>query len=212
MTSKIYEMCDYDLSFKIIVTGDSLVGKSSLIKLYSFGECSIVAPTIGVDFSSTQININHRNFKLKIWDTAGQERFRSIISGFYKNTNGCIIMFDLTNYNSFKSLDYWINQVTQYTKTPVSIIIVGNKCKSNNIVVSKQDVEEYVNSKNLKYIEIDNMHKYNIMEPFKEITTQIYELWKNNNDNLDTPLLGYRNKKINIVKQGYYSRYCCCIS
>ena len=65
---------------------------------------------------------------------------------------------------------------------------------------------------NLKYIEIDNMHKYNIMEPFKEITTQIYELWKNNNENLDTPLLGYRNKKINIVKQGYYSRYCCCIS
>tara|TARA_B100001027_G_C16264651_1_gene331310 strand:- start:1913 stop:2551 length:639 start_codon:yes stop_codon:yes gene_type:complete len=212
MTSKIYEMCDYDLSFKIIVTGDSLVGKSTLIKLYSFGECSIVASTIGVDFSSTQININDRNFKLKIWDTAGQERFRSIISGFYKNTNGCIIMFDLTNYNSFKSLDYWINQVTQYTETPVSIIIVGNKCKSNNIVVSKQDVEEYVNSKNLKYIEIDNMRKYNIMEPFKEITTQIYELWKNNNENLDTPLLGYRNKKINIVKQGYYSRYCCCIS
>lgn len=212
MTSKNYEMRDYDLSFKIIVTGDSLVGKSTLIKLYSFGECSMVTPTIGVDFSSTGININDRNFKLKIWDTAGQERFRSIISGFYKNTHGCIIMFDLTNYNSFKSLNYWINQVAQYAETPISIIIVGNKCKSTDIVVSKHEVEEYVNSKNLKYIEIDNKSNYNIQEPFKEITTQIYEILKNNNENLETPLLGYHNKKINIVKDSFYSKYCCCIS
>tara|TARA_B100000508_G_C11460672_1_gene279122 strand:- start:986 stop:1624 length:639 start_codon:yes stop_codon:yes gene_type:complete len=212
MSCKVYEMCDYDLSFKIIITGDSQVGKSTFIKLYSIGETLFVTPTIGVDFSTTGININNNNFRLQIWDTAGQERFRSIISRFYKNTHGCIVMFDLTNYKSFESLDYWIEQINENAKKTVSIIIVGNKCKSNDIVVSKDEINAYVNQKNLKYIEIDNNKEYNIDEPFKTITNQIYEVWKTENEHLETPEWGCYNKTITTIKTTNDSKKCCIIS
>jgi len=212
MSTKIYEMREYDLSFKIIITGDSQVGKSTFIKLFSIGEALSITPTIGVDFATTGITIDNTNFRLQVWDTAGQERFRSIISRFYKDTHGCIIMVDLTNYKSFKSLDYWIDQINENAKKTVSIIIVGNKCKSNDIVVSKQEINAYVNEKKLKYIEIDNNKKYNIDGPIKTITNQIYEVWKRENEHLETPEWGCYNKKITTIKTSNYSKRCCIIS
>lgn len=211
MSSKIYEMCDYDLSFKIIITGDSEVGKTTFIKLYSTGEALLICPTIGVDFTTTGINIENKNFRLQVWDTAGQERFRSIISRFYKNSHGCIILFDLTNYKSFKSLEYWINQIRENAKRDNPIIIVGNKCKSNKIAVSDYEIKTYVNGKNLKYIEIDNDSKYNIDEPIKELTEQIYELWKKENEHLEIPEWGITNQKITTLKLNN-TNSCCNIS
>ena len=211
MSSKIYEMCDYDLSFKIIITGDSEVGKTSFIKIYSVGEALMIYPTIGVDFTTTGINIENKHFRLQVWDTAGQERFRSIISRFYKNAHGSIILFDLTNYKSFQSLEYWINQARENATMEIPIILVGNKCKSNNIVVSDDEIETYVNEKNLKYIEIDNDSKYNIDEPIKELTEQIYELWKKENEHLETPEWGITNHKVTTIKLKDNSR-CCNIS
>ena len=100
---------DYDYIIKIIIIGDSNVGKSSLLKKFvknEFSENRI--QTIGVDYATKNIHIHNSNIKLQIWDTAGQERFRSLCTTYYKGSNGVILVFDITDRESFKHINYSI--------------------------------------------------------------------------------------------------------
>lgn len=118
-----------DFQFKVLLIGDSAVGKSSLVKRYTDDEYDgKFISTIGVDFSVKTIDRNGKRVKLQVWDTAGQERFRSITTSYYRNADGIILTHDLTDPGSFRALEHtWMNEVACYSSKSPSLCVVGNK-------------------------------------------------------------------------------------
>jgi len=119
---------DYDHLFKLVLIGDSGVGKSCLLLRFaddSFTESYI--STIGVDFRFRTVTIDHKTVKLQIWDTAGQERFRTITSAYYRGAHGIIMVYDVTNYESFEHVEEWLNEVNRHASESTLKLLVGNK-------------------------------------------------------------------------------------
>jgi small GTP-binding protein len=148
------------MSYKIIIVGDSSVGKSSILNYYvnkTFYDS--YDSTIGIDFKSKIINFDGKIVKLQLWDTAGQERFRSIIRSYYRSCNGAIIVFDLTSNKTLESINMWLDELKNYNKNdyPIPIILVGNKsdlCLDGISVVDKKNVNKILDTNpNVTYIE-----------------------------------------------------------
>jgi len=120
---------DYAHLFKIVLTGDSGVGKSCLLLRFaddSFSESYI--STIGVDFRFRTVTIDQKVIKLQIWDTAGQERFRTITSAYYRGAHGIIIVYDTTSYDSFSNVQQWLEEINMQSSSSTIKILIGNKC------------------------------------------------------------------------------------
>tara|TARA_B100001093_G_C26774999_1_gene991922 strand:+ start:496 stop:1149 length:654 start_codon:yes stop_codon:yes gene_type:complete len=180
---------DYpDITCKIIFLGDAGVGKSSILRRYhrkSF--LSSYESTIGVDFFSEFINHKGRLFKLQIWDTAGQERFNSLIQSYFKDSSMAIIVFDLTDMDSYKSIDKWIKYFNEFCNVDKPLLLVGNKCElaHSSRVVERIDVFKYIdenNFKNADYCEVSAKCEINLDEIYIKIINVIEELVDNNNE------------------------------
>ena len=118
----------YDHLYKIVLVGDSGIGKSSILQKYTRDEFSDnYINTIGVDFAVKTIEINGKNIKLQIWDTAGQERFRTITGAYYRGAMGLIIVYDVTNKESFDHLPYWMEEVQANANRDPVKVMGGNK-------------------------------------------------------------------------------------
>ncbi|KAF9684942.1 hypothetical protein SADUNF_Sadunf03G0002800 [Salix dunnii] len=120
---------EYDYLFKLLLIGDSSVGKSCL--LLRFADDSYVdsyISTIGVDFKIRTVEHDGKTIKLQIWDTAGQERFRTITSSYYRGAHGIIIVYDVTEMESFNNVKQWLNEIDRYANDSVCKLLVGNKC------------------------------------------------------------------------------------
>ncbi|KAL8554034.1 hypothetical protein ACS0TY_002317 [Phlomoides rotata] len=120
---------EYDYLFKLLLIGDSSVGKSCL--LLRFADDSYVdsyISTIGVDFKIRTVELDGKTIKLQIWDTAGQERFRTITSSYYRGAHGIIIVYDVTEMESFNNVKQWLNEIDRYANDSVCKLLVGNKC------------------------------------------------------------------------------------
>eukprot|EP00455_Lapot_gusevi_P035297 TRINITY_DN3908_c0_g2_i2.p1 TRINITY_DN3908_c0_g2~~TRINITY_DN3908_c0_g2_i2.p1 ORF type:complete len:210 (+),score=63.78 TRINITY_DN3908_c0_g2_i2:112-741(+) len=119
---------DFDYLFKIVVIGDSGVGKSNL--LLRFADDTFIdsyITTIGVDFRFRTVHINQKAVKLQIWDTAGQDRYRTINAAFYRHANGVILVYDVTNRETFDHVEGWLKEALQYSDANIQILIIGNK-------------------------------------------------------------------------------------
>lgn len=119
---------DYDYIFKILLIGNSAVGKSSLLMRFAediFSESFL--PTIGVDFKIRTLEAAGSKVKLQMWDTAGQEKFKSILTSYYKGTHGVLLVFDITDKQSFADVQLWMSEVEKYGRENVVKILVGNK-------------------------------------------------------------------------------------
>ena len=122
------EFTEYDLSFKIILVGDSGVGKSCLTMKGTknhFEEC--YSPTVGFECFSFNIRINDKNIKLQIWDTCGQEAYRSLITSFYRNSSLAIIAYSIDNENSYRNIEAWLNEIKTQANPETKIFLVGTK-------------------------------------------------------------------------------------
>lgn len=177
------------VEFKLIIIGDSCAGKSSLLlKLVNDTFTESHKVTIGVDFKAKYVRVDTsvintgtygtRNIpvKLKIWDTAGQERFRSIIRTYYHGTHGIVLVFDLTNVESFINLNDWIKEIDKTGNNKVSTILIGNKCDLiEKRVVSQEDVNEFIekSSLNIKYFECSSKLGTNVNEAFEQLAKQL---------------------------------------
>eukprot|EP01013_Petalomonas_cantuscygni_P008906 TRINITY_DN2166_c0_g1_i2.p1 TRINITY_DN2166_c0_g1~~TRINITY_DN2166_c0_g1_i2.p1 ORF type:complete len:171 (+),score=5.19 TRINITY_DN2166_c0_g1_i2:143-655(+) len=122
-------MADHDYALKLLLVGDSGVGKSSILLRFTenqFDEDS--GATIGVDFKVKYLLIDGRRIKLTIWDTAGQERFRTLTSAYYRNAHGVILMYDVTSRESLQHVTNWLREIKSYSTFPdVAMLLVGNK-------------------------------------------------------------------------------------
>nr|XP_029541659.1 ras-related protein Rab-19-like isoform X2 [Oncorhynchus nerka]XP_029541660.1 ras-related protein Rab-19-like isoform X2 [Oncorhynchus nerka] len=118
----------FDFLFKIVLVGDSDVGKTCVVQRFKSGVfMEKQQNTIGVDFTVRTMLINGRNVKLQVWDTAGQERFRSITQSYYRSAHGAIVAYDITRRPTFDSLTHWIQEVEQDGAASIVLILIGNK-------------------------------------------------------------------------------------
>ena len=138
------EIGEVDFSFKIIVIGDSAVGKSSLTLRGTKDHFKdFYTPTIGFEFLSFTIKIKNQIIKLQIWDTCGQEVYRSLISSFYRNSSLAIIVYAINNQESFDSLESWLDEIKSQTHPNLKIFLIGNKVDlEDQRIVSKETAEE----------------------------------------------------------------------
>jgi Ras-related protein Rab-11A len=124
---------DYDLIFKVVLIGDSGVGKSNILTRYLKDEFSLnTKTTVGVEFGTKQIAVDDIKIKAQIWDTAGQERYRSITNAYYKGSKGALLVYDITKRNTFENVDRWLEEFKKNCDPDISIILIGNKCDLEN--------------------------------------------------------------------------------
>jgi small GTP-binding protein len=150
---------------KIVVVGDAAVGKTSLIVRYVKG---IFNPgyiiTLGVNFFTQDVTIQDKTLRFIIWDTAGQERFGPVRKKYYIGARGAVLMFDLTNLQSFERIDFWIKEV-EGTCGEIPMILVGNKADLNP-VVKHGAIHEFASKRNITFIETSAKTGMNSMRPF----------------------------------------------
>jgi small GTP-binding protein len=187
-----------DYLFKIILIGDSCVGKSSVLLQYVNNEyCSSLASTIGIDFKIRTITIKDKNIKMQIIDSAGQERFRSITFAHYRNAIGIILMYDITDQESFDNINYWLDNIKTYCRNDPSIYLVGNKKDfESQRKISKQQGINVATGHNLLFTETSAKSGENINDLFSELALEIIQKLnkKENKDHEKISLLG-DNKK-----------------
>lgn len=166
----------YDFVGKLVVIGESAVGKTNILSRYCKNEFNKeIRMTIGVEFFTKIVTIQSKIIKFQIWDTAGQERYKSITNSFFNSTTAAIVVFDLTNYQSFEKVDFWINEVKQHTKDDLIIMLIGNKSDLKNRLVSSKEIQRKAELFNIEYIETSALLNENINEAFGRIITKIYE-------------------------------------
>lgn len=144
---------DYDFLFKTLIIGNSCVGKSNILLRFSenvFHESFL--PTIGVDFKIKNVDVNDKLVKLHIWDTAGQERFKTITATYYKGAHGIILVYDITDRQSFQDIENWLEEIQKHASPNVAKLLVGNKCDlENERAVSVQEGREYAESLGMNF-------------------------------------------------------------
>jgi len=166
---------EYDYLIKLLVIGDSGVGKSSLLLRFAdAGFTDTYISTIGVDFKIKTIEIDGKTIKLQIWDTAGQERFRTIVSSYYRGANGVILTYSTIDQESFTNLDMWRKECESYAPENVSIVLCGTKSDDvKNRQISLEEGKSYAERYNYKFLETSSKSNKNVDEIFIEIATQV---------------------------------------
>ena len=204
------------LNYKIILVGDSGVGKTCiLMRAVNDKYSDKYQATIGFEFLLMYFQVNNVKLKLQIWDTCGQEIYRSLIQGFYRNTTASILVYSKTNRNSFQNLARWICDIKNNTEQDLPIFLVANKCDADNreIAVNKEEGEEYSKQYNLKYfIETSAKSGYNINEIFEEVAKVIYKnycLRRNSRKQLDKLSLEKKEDNNNTNNNKKAKKKCC---
>ncbi|KAK4878058.1 hypothetical protein RN001_010564 [Aquatica leii] len=162
---------DYDHLFKLLIIGDSGVGKSSLLLRFADNTFSgSYITTIGVDFKIRTVSIDGQRIKLQIWDTAGQERFRTITSTYYRGTHGVIVVYDVTNGDSFANVKRWLHEIEQNCDV-VNRILVGNKndCPDRKVVLT-EDAKRFADTMGIQLFETSAKDNINVEEMFISVT------------------------------------------
>ena len=173
---------EYKYLFKFIIVGDPNIGKSCLLLRFinkEYRNCHDL--TIGVEFGYKIINIDNINIKLQIWDTAGQESFKSITRAYYRNTAGAILVYDITNIESFNNIKKWLDDINN-NNTIYSIILVGNKIDLPNRVISYNEGYTLAQQYNLLFIETSAKTCINIENIFYNLSKDILQKIENNNN------------------------------
>ena len=170
-------MEDYTYQLKVVLIGDSGVGKSSILLRYTDDRFSDHQPTtIGVDFKTKYETVQGKRLKVALWDTAGQERFRTLTTTYYRGSQGAILVFDVTKQDSFANLNTWLEQLESAdTGKGVVKLLIGNKVDLPNRVVSFEEAELLAKSKGMIYIETSAKTKKGISETFEEMIHKIVD-------------------------------------
>ncbi|GAB5364050.1 hypothetical protein AAMO2058_000936400 [Amorphochlora amoebiformis] len=172
---------DYDYLFKLVLIGDSGVGKSCLLLRFaddSFTDSYI--STIGVDFRFRTLKINKKTVKLQIWDTAGQERFRTITSAYYRGADGIIMVYDVTSMESFEHVDEWLNEVDRFANENTCKLLVGNKADlTEERKVAADTARALAQRLNIQFLETSAKTSTNVTTAFSLMAEELIATRKN---------------------------------
>ncbi|CCI39323.1 hypothetical protein ABG067_000449 [Albugo candida] len=166
---------EYDYLFKLLLIGDSGVGKSCLLLRFAddtYTESYI--STIGVDFKIRTIELDGKTIKLQIWDTAGQERFRTITSSYYRGAHGIIVVYDVTDQESFNNVKQWLHEIDRYACENVNKLLVGNKSDLvAKRVVTTETGAQFADELGIEFLETSAKNAANVEEAFMKMASQI---------------------------------------
>lgn len=175
---------EYDYLFKLLLIGDSGVGKSCLLLRFAddtYTESYI--STIGVDFKIRTIELEGKTIKLQIWDTAGQERFRTITSSYYRGAHGIIIVYDVTDMETFNNVKTWLSEIEKYATDSVNKLLVGNKC---DLVVKKavdyNTAKDFADGLGIPFLETSAKNATNVEQAFMTMSAEIKKRIQSNPD------------------------------
>ena len=175
---------NYEMMFKVVLVGDSSVGKTNIMSKYLKGEFHEDSKaTVGVEFGSKQFTVEGHVIKAQIWDTAGQERYKAITSAYYKGAKGAFVVYDITRKQSFDSVDRWINELRATADKNLTIIIIGNKCDlEDQRQVTKEQAEEKAKDCEVAFMETSALNGENLDKAFEKM---INEVFKKNHDEMN---------------------------
>lgn len=161
---------NFNYLFKYIIIGDSSVGKSNILLKYAHNQFKPEYQlTIGVEFGAKNIDINQKAYRIQIWDTAGQENFRSITRAYYKNSVCALVVYDVTNKNSFDSVKMWIDDCRSQSPKTILMVLVGNKIDlDSERAVSTEEGEEFAKANNMQFFETSAKNGTKIEDVFIE--------------------------------------------
>ena len=201
------------ITYKILVLGDSTVGKTAYIVRFCEGKFdSESIATIGVDSKTKFVSRQDKKIQLMIWDTAGQERFRSLSKSFYKGAHGIILMYDISNMESFKHIKNWINDVkNNVSMEKLAVLVVGNKSDlpENEKKVLKEDREKFENEQKIKIIEVSAKEDKNINESMVNLIDKLLELGVGKIKNEEEEDEEENSRKLSIKTTNEKKKDCC---
>ncbi|CAI8612477.1 unnamed protein product [Vicia faba] len=162
--------------FKIVLIGDSAVGKSNLLSRFARNEFdSNSKATIGVEFQTQTVEIDGKEVKAQIWDTAGQERFRAVTSAYYRGAFGALVVYDISRRGTFDSIKRWLDELTTQNDSTVARMLVGNKCDLESIrEVSTEEGKAFAEEEGLFFMETSALDATNVQKAFEIVIREIY--------------------------------------
>ncbi|KNA23203.1 hypothetical protein SOVF_026930 [Spinacia oleracea] len=162
--------------FKIVIIGDSAVGKSNLLSRYSRNEFNMHSKaTIGVEFQTQSMEIEGKEVKAQIWDTAGQERFRAVTSAYYRGAVGALLVYDITRRTTFDSIGRWLDELTTHSDTTAARMLVGNKKDLDDIrSISIEEGKSLAEEHGLFFMETSAKDSTNVKTAFEMVIKEIY--------------------------------------
>ena len=195
---------EYDLMFKILLLGDSGVGKSSLLLRYTKHEFNVdMRSTIGVEFALKYLKIDNFQLKVQIWDTAGMERYRSITSAYYKGAKGVIIVYDICREKSFENVDKWIEDFKSKADEDAVILLIGNKNDlDDKREVNKEEAELKAQKNKFAFMETSAKDNNNVDKAFETLFKEIVKNYKvkNGGDIGEIKVKDENKENTNIIK------------
>ncbi|XP_065156802.1 ras-related protein Rab-8A [Atheta coriaria] len=168
---------DFAATYKVLVLGDSNVGKTCIVHRFCDERYyDTYISTIGIDFKQKIINLDGVPIKLQIWDTAGQERFRTLTTAYYRGAMGILLLYDVTNLESFNHITYWLQNIEENASPNVVTLLAGNKCESNDRMVDLDSGKKMADNFDLPFFEVSCKDNINIENAFLTLSRKIREL------------------------------------
>jgi len=169
---------EYDYLFKVVLIGDSGVGKSNLLSRFTRNEfCLESKSTIGVEFATRTLQVEGRTVKAQIWDTAGQERYRAITSAYYRGALGALLVYDVTKPTTFENVSRWLKELRDHADSNIVIMLIGNKTDLKHLrAVATEDAQNYAEKEGLSFIETSALEATNVEKAFQTILAEIYRI------------------------------------
>ncbi|CAN6305358.1 unnamed protein product, partial [Urochloa humidicola] len=176
-----------DYVFKVVLIGDSAVGKSQILARFARNEFSLDSKaTIGVEFQTRTLVIEHKSVKAQIWDTAGQERYRAVTSAYYRGALGALLVYDITKRQSFDHIPRWLEELRGHADKNIVIMLVGNKSDlEEERAVSTEDAKEFAEKENLFFLETSALQATNVENAFQTVLTEIFKIHSKKNIAVD---------------------------
>lgn len=167
---------DYDYLYKIVLVGDSGVGKSNLLTRFTKNEFNFKsATTIGVEFSTRTVEVKNKKIKAQVWDTAGQERFRAITNAFYRGAVGALLVYDITKHESYMNVEKWLKELREHGDSKMVHMLVGNKSDLKHLrAVPTEEAASFAEKNNLSFIEASALDSSNVDTAFENVLKDVY--------------------------------------
>lgn len=191
---------EYDYLFKVVLIGDSGVGKSNLLSRFTRNEFNLESKsTIGVEFATKCIPVDGKTIKAQIWDTAGQERYRAITSAYYRGAVGALLVYDISKRISFDNVSRWLKELRDHADKNIVIMLVGNKKDLRHMrEVQTDEAKDFCKEHRLFFIETSALQGSNVPAAFETILKEIYRLISRKSLAADGTTPGFTGKGMSI--------------